>query len=427
MRTNRAILITAFGLFSLFFGAGNLILPPYLGYISEGDWWLVLGGFCFSAVAIPIMGILAHARLQGTLFHFAEKISPIFSACYCCLVYAISIALPSPRTASVTHELAIAPFFESPPLLTSTVYFLLVLICTWYRSKVIDLFGKILTPALIIILMLIIGIAVFGLPALLTGSPVSSPVTLGILEGYQTFDAIGAVVVGGVIIISVDLKLQGVSYEEKRRFISRAGWIAGIGLFSIYAGLIFTGTKMAGRMEEPVSRTSLLNEISQITLGSTAHLLLSILVSLACFTTAVGIVTGTADFFKSRFSGSPVVYKATALTACLLGILIGQLNVEYILAIALPVLMFIYPVTIVLILLNLLPGRFAIPAIFRSVVITVIVFSIPDFLETLGVEVTAGILKDYLPLSSFSLSWVLPSIAVFFISAMVFSKKVNNP
>ncbi len=426
MQTNRVILVTAFGLFSLFFGAGNLILPPYLGYISGRHWWLVLMGFGVSAVAIPIMGILAHARLQGTLFNFAEKVSPIFSVGYCCLVYAISISLPSPRTAAVTHEMAIAPFFESPPLLTSTIYFLLVLLCALYRSKVIDVTAKILTPALIIILILIIGISVFTLPASLSSNPISGPITMGILEGYQTFDAIGAVVVGGVIIISVDLKLPGATYREKRQLISGAGWIAGVALFSIYAGLILTGAKMAGRLEEPVTRISLLNEISQITLGPTAHLLLSILVSLACFTTAVGIVTGTSDFFKSRFSDSPVAYRMAAITSCFLGILIGQWNVEYILAIAVPALMFIYPVTIVLILLNLLPRRLAIPGIFRFVVATVLLFSIPDFLETLGVDISASGLKDYLPLSTFNLGWVLPSVAAFFIGVMLFSKSLRN-
>ena len=126
MNQTKETLITALALFSLFFGAGNLILPPLLGFKAAEDWWLVGLGFGISAVLIPIFGIVAHARLQGTMFDFAKKISPGFSRLYCYLIYAISISLPSPRTASVTHEMAILPFFESSSLLTSLVYFVLV-------------------------------------------------------------------------------------------------------------------------------------------------------------------------------------------------------------------------------------------------------------------------------------------------------------
>jgi len=124
----KSTLIVAFALFSLFFGAGNLILPPQLGFKSGELWWLVALGFSLSAVLIPILGILAHAKLQGTLFDFGKKVSPTFSLVYCYLVYAISISLPSPRTASVTHEMAIQPLFDSSSWLTSGVYFLLVFI-----------------------------------------------------------------------------------------------------------------------------------------------------------------------------------------------------------------------------------------------------------------------------------------------------------
>ena len=116
-----ATLVIALALFSLFFGAGDLILPPQLGFKSGSDWWLLIIGFSLSAVFIPILGIMAHAKLQGTMFDFGKKVSPLFSVVYCYAVYAISITLPSPRTASVTHEMGVAPFFDLSPLLTSTL------------------------------------------------------------------------------------------------------------------------------------------------------------------------------------------------------------------------------------------------------------------------------------------------------------------
>ena len=159
----KTVAITAFALFSLFFGAGNLILPPQLGFKSGEWWWLVALGFCLSAVFIPIMGILAHARLQGTMFDFAKKVSPSFSLIYCYIVYAISIALPSPRTASVTHEMAIQPVWDSSSLLTSILYFGLVYVFVVNRSKILDVIGKFLTPGILIVLALIMGVAFFEL------------------------------------------------------------------------------------------------------------------------------------------------------------------------------------------------------------------------------------------------------------------------
>lgn len=419
MTKTKETLVTAFALFSLFFGAGNLILPPLLGFHAGGLWWLVVLGFCVSAVLIPILGILAHAKLQGTIFDFGKKVSPTFSLVYSFIIYAISIALPSPRTASVTHEMAVQPFFDTPSLWTSVIYFVLVFVFVINRSKILDVLGKLLTPAIILILLLIISTALFSYPFDFGDALFVSPFTDGILEGYQTFDAIGAVVVGGVIIISINLKKKDAGYDEKKNLIRRAGWLAGLGLFLIYAGLILTGALVHGDFNAEISRTALLNGISTKTLGNTANLFLSILVSLACFTTAVGIVTGTADFVRERFGNSQSAYLLTAVVGCILGIAVGQFDVGYIIAVALPALMFIYPITIVLILLNVVPERFASPKVFRAVVLATIVFSIPDFLGSIGLVDWLGALPSYIPLSDFSLGWVLPAVSIFLFANVI--------
>ncbi|MGI9552804.1 MAG: branched-chain amino acid transport system II carrier protein [Aurantibacter sp.] len=426
MSKTKETLVIAFALFSLFFGAGNLILPPLLGFKSGQLWWLVTLGFCFSAVLIPIFGVLAHARLQGTMLDFANKVSPTFSIIYCYLVYAISISLPSPRTASVTHEMAVQPLFQSSSLLSSIVYFALVFVFVVNRSKILNIIGKILTPAIISILFLIIGITLFFYDFVFGETVFASPFTDGILEGYQTFDAIGAVVVGGVIIISINLKKKEASFEQKKQLIRRAGWLAGLGLFLIYAGLILTGALMNDEFNAEVSRTALLSGISLKTLGSAGNLFLSILVSLACFTTAVGIVTGTADFIKHRFANTQKAYLYTAVVGCVLGVTMGQFDVHYIIAVAIPALMFIYPITIVLILLNVLPEKFASSNVFKAVIITTILFSIPDFLGSIGLKDAVVGLQNYIPLSEFSMGWVMPAGAVFVIANVFSNFKKEN-
>ena len=153
MDNTKKTFIVGFALFSMFFGAGNLLLPPLLGYNAGKGWFLVAIGFVITAVIIPILGILAHAKLQGTMYDFGKKVSPFFSRVYCVLIYIIAIAIPSPRTASATHEIAIHPFFGTSSLLTSSIYFSLVLIFALNRSKIISLIGKFLTPLIVLILL----------------------------------------------------------------------------------------------------------------------------------------------------------------------------------------------------------------------------------------------------------------------------------
>jgi LIVCS family branched-chain amino acid:cation transporter len=411
MKKLRETLITGFALFSLFFGAGNLILPPFLGFNAGKDWGMVALGFLLSGVILPITAIFAHARLQGTMFDFAKKVSPLFSTIYCICVYAISVSLPAPRTASVTHEIAVFPFFGTNPWVTSIVYFTLVFIFVVNRSKILDILGRFLTPLIIIILLLIIAIGIFSVDNNFGVGNYDIPLVSGIMEGYQTFDAIGGVVVGGVIIISINLKGY-TTFAEKRSLITKAGLLAGTALFVIYAGLIFIGALLRDDYLTEPTRIELLTEISTSTLGSVGTTFLSILVTLACFTTALGIITGTADYFKGLFKNSYKAYYLTAFIACFLGVLIGQFNVSYIIDIALPALMFIYPVTIVLIIMNILPKRFTSPMVFKAIVLTTFLFSIPDFADSVGFTKEMQFVKQLIPLSNYSMAWLLPALIV---------------
>ena len=417
MKQSKQTLVIAFALFSLFFGAGNLILPPFLGYNAGDGWFWVLIGFSISAVIIPILAIYGHAKLQGTILDFSNKVSPTFAILFSILIYLIAIALPSPRTASFTYEMAIEPFFQISSLELSSIYFALVLVFVLNRNRMLSIIGKFLTPLIVCILLIIICLGLFTEVASVRDSIFNNSFAEGILEGYQTFDAIGGVVVGGVVVIS--LSLQGeFNYEEKKRMIIRSGLFAGLGLFLIYGGLIVLGAHNSNVLVID-NRTELLSVLSIQTLGNIGNVFLSVLIALACFTTAVGIVTGTADFVKGLIGNSQKAYIITAIIASVLGVIIGQFNVHYIINIALPILMFIYPMTIVLIILNVLPENWASTIVFKGVVLATFIFSIPDFLKFLIAEENLFPLKEMIPLSEYSLGWVLPAIIVFLLFNLV--------
>jgi LIVCS family branched-chain amino acid:cation transporter len=412
MNKTKEIWIAGFALFSLFFGAGNLILPPTLGFNSGVDWWIVVLGFIITAIAIPILAIFAHAKLQGTLYDFGKKVSPVFSTIFCFLIYIIAIAIPSPRTAAVTHEIAIHPFFDTLPIVTSIVYFVFVFIFAVNRSRIISLIGQFLTPIIVFILLVIIGIAFFTSPGTVNPSSFKNPFIDGILEGYQTFDAIAGVVVGAVIIISLDYSSH-TTFDAKRRLIRKAGFIAGIGLLLIYGGLILSGSLFSSTFAKNASRTEVLSSLSTQTLGNLGTTFLSVLVSLACFTTAVGIVTGTADYMKGLCNNSKKAYIITAAIASIVGVIVGSYQVDFIITLAVPALMFLYPITIVLILLNVVPDKYASKLVFRGVVLITFIFSITDFLGFIIPKENLTDIKNIIPLAEHSLGWVLPAILTF--------------
>ncbi len=116
---------------------------------------------------------------------------------------------------------------------------------------------------------------------------------------------------------------------------------------------------------------------------------------------------------KGRFKDNQTIYIATVALCCVVGILVGQFNVEFIITLAIPALMFIYPVTIVLILLNVVPNAYGSAKVFKWVTATAILFSVPDFLAAIGYGQMSGIVNDWLPLAKFQMGWILPCLLVF--------------
>lgn len=424
MHKSKLTFIFGFALFAGFFGAGNLILPPFLGFKAGADWWLVALGFITTATLIPLLALFGHAKLQGTMLDFANKVSPLFGIVYSIIVLLIVMALPSPRTAAVTHEMAISPYFDLSSLTTSAIFFTLVLLFVLKRSKVLDFLGKFLTPLIVVILLAIILVGIFGPTPTMNPSVFTAPFADGFLEGYQTYDAIAGVLMGGVVIVSLN-QFGTFSISEKKEIIAKSGLIAILGLLLVYVGLIAVGAFYNSEFSAEISRSELLLGLATKTLGNIGSVFLSVLVGIACFSTAVAIVVSVADLLKTYFNNKPSVYVITAIVFCATGVIIGQFNVSYIITVALPALMFIYPITIVLILLNAIPDKFASTLVFRAVVLVTFIFSIPDFLGFIIPSEGLTTLKETIPLAQYQLGWVLPAVFVFLL--LNFKKITTKP
>lgn len=420
MNRKKEVLILGFALFAMFFGAGNLIFPPSLG-IDMGKDWLVAGiGFLVTGVGLPLLGVLAFTKV-GRLEDFSVKISSRFNTLYCtALVFVIGPLFAIPRTGSTTFEMGVLPSFPNVnplvlSIITSTVFFGITLILVIKESKITDIIGKFLTPVILIILAAIAFLGITGD----IGTPVDKNITgvfaKGFVGGYQTMDALASVIFGVVIVKGLEGK-GIVEEKEQRYFLSGSALIAAIGLGLIYFSLMYLGGKVSG--VGAFSTTSAALYLAEITLGSAGKIAFGICVATACLTTSVGLVAIASDWF-ARFT--PISYKMWAVIICVFSGVMAIGGVDFIIKLSIPVLCILYPVTIILILLNVFGVKHVL--VYRTATYTTLVVIVLEevFSKILHVTPITNFLAK-IPMAESGFVWVVPCLigmAVAFVIAPI--------
>lgn len=409
MNRKKEVLILGFALFAMFFGAGNLIFPPSLG-IDMGKDWLVAGiGFLLTGVGLPLLGVLAFTKI-GRLEDFSVKISSRFNTLYCtALVFVIGPLFAIPRTGSTTFEMGVLPSFPNVnplvlSIITSTAFFGITLILVIKESKITDIIGKFLTPVILIILAAIAFLGITGN----IGTPVDKNITgvfaKGFVSGYQTMDALASVIFGVVIVKGLEGK-GIVEEKEQRYFLSGSALIAAIGLGLIYFSLMYLGARVSG--VGAFSTTSAALYLAEITLGSAGKIAFGICVATACLTTSVGLVAIASDWF-ARFT--PISYKMWSVIICVFSGVMAIGGVDFIIKLSIPVLCILYPVTIILILLNVFGVKHVL--VYRTATYTTLVVIILEevFSKILHVTPVTNFLAK-IPMAESGFVWVVPCLA----------------
>lgn len=420
MNRKKEVLILGFALFAMFFGAGNLIFPPSLG-IEMGKDWLVAGiGFLLTGVGLPLLGVLAFTKV-GRLEDFSVKISSRFNTLYCtALVFVIGPLFAIPRTGSTTFEMGVLPSFPNVnplvlSIITSIAFFGITLILVIKESKITDIIGKFLTP---IILIILAAIAFLGITGNI-GTPVDKNITgvfaKGFVSGYQTMDALASVIFGVVIVKGLEGK-GIVEEKEQRYFLSGSALIAAIGLGLIYFSLMYLGARVSG--VGSFSTTSAALYLAEITLGSAGKIAFGICVATACLTTSVGLVAIASDWF-ARFT--PISYKMWSVIICVFSGVMAIGGVDFIIKLSVPVLCILYPVTIILILLNVFGVKHVL--VYRAATYTTLVVIILEevFSKILHVTPITNLLAK-IPMAESGFVWVVPCLvgmAVAFVAAPI--------
>lgn len=416
-------IVVGFALFAMFFGAGNVVFPPYLG-MHAGEQWA--NGFLFYFIAdiglaLVAMFAILHAggadNITGRIGHAASNVL------MCAVILCIGPMVAIPRTAATTLEMSVTPFFSGlSPVVFSIIFFAVILLLSIKQSAVIDIVGKILTPALLIgLLVLIVKGFVSPIGDIVDTGVSASEVTVnGIKSGYQTMDVLAAMAFGIIILSSADEK----GYTDSKsaaKMIGIAAALSGVLLMIVYFGLTYLGATASTVFPTDISRANLVIGIVELLLGKAGLIIFAIVVALACITTAVALVSSAASFF-AKLADDKISYSVFVVVICVSSAIISNLGLDMIIAIATPVLDIVYPPMLVLILLSWFGDK-----LHKSVYVSSVAGSlIASVLATASLYGMSVPIVDSLPLASLGLGWLTPAALFGLVAYLVSKVKFQN-
>jgi branched-chain amino acid:cation transporter, LIVCS family len=403
---NKDVIIIAFAVFSMFFGAGNLIFPPYIGVTSGSKWIVSFLGFIFSDVGLILLSIGAIAT-AGSFKSILEKAGNKFGLILeIIIMLCLGPILIVPRTAATTFEMSIKPLLSSVnPVLFSIIFFSIVLILTIRPTKVMDILGKFLTPILLIALAaLIIKGIISPIGNLNINIESSNLFMTGLTQGYQTMDPLGT---GGITALMISSFLsKGYNKKETMGLTIKSAIIAGIALSLVYGGLTYLGATASTIYNLNIPQTTLLINITNTLLGNIGTIILSIVVAFACLTTAIGLTSVTSKYFED-VTNKKLKYNYIVIFICVFSAIISNFGVDKIISISAPILTIIYPVSIVLILMNYFRKIFTRIEIYKGAAYATLLTSLLTVVDSLGVNIE---FINKLPFASIGFNWIIPAI-----------------
>lgn len=390
----RQRLLMGVTLFSMFFGAGNLIFPPFTGYRAGSDAVPAFLGLISTAVLFPVLGIIATARAGG-MDGLCRKVHPQFSKWFTLVIYlCIGPLLAIPRTASMAfsmmsfatapaQSISLGPISAQQILAVvfSVVFFAASRFFAQRPSHLKDILGKILTPILLLLVLVLFSAGMVLLPAE-TGAPqppyAGAPFAAGFVEGYNTMDALAAMVFG--ILISVNIQDFGLQEEKQlRRETGISGWLAGGVLILVYGMLAVLGARASAVLPEASDGSVVLSGLCSLFFGNVGAVLLAAIFLVACFNVCTGLLSSCASYFSKEFPRLSFMAWLNVFTVS--GCVISVFGLGFILQISVPILTLIYPVALTIIVLNLFPFAFLEkPWVHRIAVIAAFAYSVISML-----------------------------------------------
>ena len=430
-------------LFGMFFGAGNLIFPVYMGQLSGANSIPAIIGFCMTGVGLPLLGIAAIgiSKSEG-LFYASKKVATWFSYFFTVILYlSIGPLFAIPRTATVSFTTGITPFISADQtqlglFIYTLIFFALVLLFSLRPSKIMTWIGKYINSIFLVLLFCLLVMAVIKPIGSFTDvqpvdSYVSQPFFTGLLEGYNTMDALASLAFAIVLINAIkEFKIKDA--KEIAKITLKSGMVAVALMAVIYFGLTILGAQSVLLQGASENGGVALAILAKHYYGAIGNVLLAGIMIFACLKTAIGLVTSCAETFVEVFPKT-VSYRIYAIGFTLVSFLLSNFGLDRILKYSLPALLFLYPITIVFVLL-LLVGSFVgeNKMIYQSTIIATMIaafmdtFSKPSY-TFVHSAFTDGLVSLYqkLPMYEIGFSWIIFSV-IGFIIGFVLSKTIKK-
>ncbi|MFQ6370863.1 branched-chain amino acid transport system II carrier protein [Shewanella sp. YIC-542] len=390
--------------FAFFLGAGNLIFPPFAGYQAGDQSYIAMMGFLITAVGLPLAGLIAVAKAKGLVMRMLPATAATLFATAIYII--IGPAFAAPRTSLVAFEIGARPFLSDADstiaiagvvlnqaqLYFTAGFFFVVMLLSAFPQRLMDSVGKVLTPVLLLLLIaLAVSVAGFigsPMPAA-TGDYITHPLSKGIVEGYNTMDTLASLMFGVLII---DLLRQKNVHDTtlQTRYLIRSAFIAAAGLAFVYVSLFILGATAGDLAKGAENGGQILTHYVTDQFGFTGTVALSLVVSLACLTTAVGLVSACSDYFSTLSNGF-LPYRVLVVALSVICAVIANVGLSQLISISVPVLMMVYPVAIALVLVTFVHNWFRNPRLAHRAALTVaLVFGIFD-----GLKVAAASLQSF--------------------------------
>jgi branched-chain amino acid:cation transporter, LIVCS family len=414
------IIVIGFMLFALFFGAGNLIFPSMLGQSAGENIWSANAGFLVTGVGLPLLGVLAFGFSgKDDLQSLASRVHPLFGVVFTTVLYlAIGPLFAIPRTGSVSFEIGVKPFLSEnsgpiPLLIFTVIFFSITCLFSLNPAKIVEIVGKILTPiklgfiGILVVVAFVNPIGDFQAPS---EHYAVQPFFNGFREGYLTMDTLASFVFGIIIINAI--KEKGAKTKKEIMIVcGKAIGIAAVILATIYTALSYMGASSVEKLGYLDNGGAVLAKVSDYYFGAYGGILLGLMITVACLTTSVGLVTSCSSYFHKLFPKVP--YKTIAIILSVFSAIVANIGLTQLIAISVPVLTAIYPLAIVLIFLtfthSLFKGR---AEVYQGSLLLTFIVSLFDGLNGAGITIQGvnTLFEQTLPFYEIGLGWIVPAI-----------------
>lgn len=414
-------------LFGLFFGAGNLIFPLHLGQLAGGKWIVATIGFLITGVLLPLLSVLAISVTKSEgVFDVGKPLGVGFALVFMVLIHAtIGPLFGTPRTATISFTVGVEPFVGSNNhtlalFIFSVVFFLLAFGFSYHENHILDNVGKVLNPlflSLLFIMFLVAFLRPLGNPmtAAVTKDYVNASLINGFLQGYNTMDALAGLAFGVTVVTAV--RQMGQRKEsDVSKVVAKSGFVGMAAVAFIYLLLIVAGAMSLGHFKLSGDGGVAFTQIVNYYGGAFGQAVLAVLITVTCLTTAVGLVAAFAQDFHKHFPA--VSYHTWLALTTFASFVVANFGLEQIIAWSTPMLMFLYPLSMVLILLSVCSPLFKRNSYvyFFVVLFTVVpalgdmVVAFPSVVSHSAFGLAVAKYREMLPLAEFGLSWVVPAL-----------------